>query len=456
LAEIRVPPHNLEAEQAILGGTLINNEALEYIHLTPEVFYREAHQHIFEAMQSLYDNNTRIDLITLSEYLKGKNLLEKAGGPDYIASLAEAVSTSAGIVHHAEIIKDLYVKRGILTDCSVLAESCLQNWRSKDELLTSLDHIATKYNDSQVKEDLTPIGEYVKSAFKQIETHSEIEGYITGLSTDFQDFDHITAGLQPSDLIILAARPGMGKTALALNIACNVAKQGHVAAVYSLEMSGTQLALRMLGSDARLNAMLLRSGKLKDSQWSSITNSAHKISDLPLYIDPSSNTTVQDIKYKSRKIQKKKGLSLIVVDYIQLMTGKGKAESRQLEISEISRGLKGIAKDFNIPVIALSQLSRKCEERPNKRPHMSDLRESGAIEQDADIVAFIYRDEVYNPTTEDNKNIAEIIIGKHRNGPTKTFKLVFNPEHTRFDDYIGEDKYPESQYYWQKESDLSL
>jgi len=442
---IKAPPSNILAEQAILGGILINNEALEQVQtiLSSDCFYREAHQHLYQGMFDLYDQDKTIDLFTLSEHLRQKDLLEKAGGSDYIVSLMDAVSTSAGIVHHAEIIRDLATKRGVLVDCSALCESCLQDWQDKDEILSTLDHISTKYNDIQIKSDIVPLGDAVKAAFKQLENNSECESGITGLSTGYTDFDRLTAGLQPSDLIIIAGRPSMGKTAMAMNIVKNVAEKRGISLVFSLEMSRLQLAMRYLGSDAQVNTILLRSGRLKNNQWSSLSDSAGHLSGLPIYIDDTSGISVQDMKYKARKLKKAKGLSLIVVDYLQLATIKGRSESKQIEISEISRSLKGIAKDLNVPVIALSQLNRKVEDRPNKRPHLNDLRESGAIEQDADVIAFIYRDEVYNPTTDENRNIAEIIIEKHRNGPTGLFKLTFQKEFTQFRDYVSEDYYPQ-------------
>jgi replicative DNA helicase len=279
----------------------------------------------------------------------------------------------------------------------------------------------------------------IKKSFKRLETVSEHEGFVTGVPTDFHDLDRLTAGLQPSDLIIIAGRPSMGKTALALNIGYNASvKTKKGVALFSLEMSQLHLGLRLLGFHAGIDAMKLRTGILKDSDWLRLTESANFLSELPIYIDDTSGLSILDMKARCRRLMKKCDLCLIILDYLQLVQGRRSAESRQLEISEISRSLKGLAKDFNVPVLALSQLNRKVEDRPNKRPQLSDLRESGAIEQDADVIAFIYRDELYHPQTEENRNMAEIIVAKQRNGPTGFFKLTFQKEITRFRNYTEE------------------
>jgi replicative DNA helicase len=447
-ASLKVPPHNMEAEQAILGGILINNEAMNQIMdiLSPECFYREAHGHLFEGMVSLYNSDEPVDLITLSQYLTQKNLLEKAGGSDYLVSLVNAVSTSAGIASHAEIVRDLYVRRKLLIQCSAISEDCLQNWHSTDELLDLAEQSIFDIAEDKVGEGFSPLESIIKDSFKKLESVAEHEGFVTGIPTDFADFDRLTAGLQPSDLIILAARPAMGKTAFALNIAYNAAKKtGKGVAVFSLEMSKMQLGLRLLGFEATINATKLRTGTLRDSDWSNLTNAANQLSELPLFIDDTSGVSVLEMKARCRRLAKKRPLGLVIIDYLQLIQGRRSAESRQIEISEISRSLKALAKDLNVPVIALSQLNRKVEDRPNKRPQLNDLRESGAIEQDADLILFIYRDEVYNPSTEENRNIAEIILAKQRNGPTGYFKLTFQAEYTRFRDHIDDNQYPQYQ-----------
>jgi len=445
-ASIKVPPHNMEAEQAILGGILINNDAMNQVMdiLSDDAFYREAHAHLFQGMIDLYSNNEPIDLITLHQYLKRKNLLEKVGGAEYLGSLVEAVSTSAGITYHAKIIRDLSVRRKLITQCSVISESCFQDWQNTDELLDLAEQSIFGIAEEKVGEGFSTLTEVIKSSFKKIESVAEHEGYITGVPTGFTNFDRLTTGLQPSDLIIIAGRPSMGKTALALNIGYNAAeltKKG--VAVFSLEMSKMQLGMRLLGFDAQIDARKLRTGFLGDKEWAGLTDSADRLSALPIFVDDTSALSVLEMRARCRRLIKKHELVLIIVDYLQLIQGRRSAESRQLEISEISGLLKALAKDLNVPVVALSQLNRKVEDRPNKRPQLADLRESGAIEQDADVIAFIYRDELYHPTSEENKNIAEIIVAKQRNGPTDFFKLTFQKEFTRFRDYVDEDRYGE-------------
>jgi len=441
---VKVPPHNLEAEQSILGGVLINNDAMNQIMdlLSPECFYRETHTNIFQGMVDLYNNSAPIDLITLSQHLTEKNLIEKVGGIDYLTSLVEAISTSAGIAHHAEIVHDRYVRRKLLSQCSTIAESCLQNWNTTDELLDLAEQSIFDIAEEKVGEGFSSMENVINESFKKLESVSENDGFVTGVPTDFADFDRYTAGLQPSDLIIIAGRPSMGKTALALNIGYNAAlKTGKGIAVFSLEMSKMQLGMRLLGFETQINATKLRTGQLRDSDWTNLTHGAGVLSELPIFIDDTSGIGVLDMKAKCRRLLKKTELTMIIIDYIQLVHGRKSAESRQIEISEISRSLKALAKDLNVPVIALSQLNRKVEDRPNKRPQLADLRESGAIEQDADVIAFIYRDEVYNPTTDENRNMAEIILAKQRNGPTGYFKLTFQKEYTRFRDYTEDENY---------------
>jgi len=438
---LKVPPHNIEAEQAILGAVLINNDAMNQITdiLLPDDFYREAHASLFEGMIELYDSGEPIDIITLTQTLSRKNLLEKTGGTDYLASLVESVSTSAGIAYHAQIIKDFSVRRKLISECSVISEACFQTMEGTEDLLELAEQSIYDIAEEQIKEGFQSLKDVITNSFKQLEAAAENEGYVTGISTGFDDLDRITAGLQPSDLIIIAGRPSMGKTALALNIGYNVAKKtGNGVAIFSLEMSRAQLGVRLLGLDSGVSASKLRTGFIKDKEWEYLTDSANRLSELPIFIDDSSGIGVLGMKAKCRRLKKKLDLNLVIVDYLQLIQGRRSAESRQLEISEVSRSLKGLAKDLNLPVVALSQLNRKVEDRPNKKPQMADLRESGAIEQDADVIAFIYRDEVYHPDTEENRNIAEINVAKQRNGPTGLFKLTFQKELTRFRNYTGD------------------
>ena len=441
---IKVPPHNLEAEEAILAGILINNDAMNQVMdiLASDDFYRESHVHLFDGMVSLYNENEPIDLITLSQHLKTKDLLEKAGGTDYLGSLVDAVSTSAGILYHAQIVRDLSVRRKLISQCSIISESCFQSWQETDELLDVAEQSIFDIAEDKIGDSFSTMESIIKTSFKKLESVAEQDGYITGIPTGFKDFDNYTAGLQPSDLIIIAGRPSMGKTALALNIGYNAAIETKKAvAVFSLEMSKMQLGMRLLGFDAQIDAKKLRTGFLRDKDWMKLTESANHLSELPIFIDDTSGLSALEIKAKCRRLVKKCNLSLIIIDYLQLLQGRSSAESRQLEISEISRSLKALAKDLNVPVMALSQLNRKVEDRPNKRPQLADLRESGAIEQDADVIAFIYRDEVYHPGTEENRNVAEIILAKQRNGPTGLFRLTFQKEYTRFRDYTEEDDY---------------
>jgi len=441
LSRYKVPPHNLEAEQTILGGVLINNDALNQVVdiLSSADFYREAHTQIYEGMLSLYNRDDPVDLVTLSQVLKEMDLLDKIGGTDYLASLAEATSTSAGIMHHAKIVKDLSTRRSLIGECSRISESCFEFSNDTDEVLDLAEQAIFDIAERTIDQNFSPMNEIIKESFKKLESTSRKGSFITGVGTGFTDFDNITSGLQPSDLIIIAGRPSMGKTSLALNMAYNVALADKLGvAVFSLEMSRLQLGIRLLGLDAMIDASRLRRGSLQDDEWGRLTDAANRLSDLPLYIDDTSGLSALELKAKARRLKKRFGISLLVIDYLQLMQSKKSAESRQQEISDISRSLKALAKDLNVPVVALSQLNRKVEDRPNKRPLLADLRESGAIEQDADVILFIYREELYN-RTEENKGKAEIDIAKHRNGPTGRVHLTFRETYTKFDNYYQED-----------------
>jgi replicative DNA helicase len=438
----KVPPQNLEAEQAVLGGVLLNNDAMNQLMdiLSSDDFYREAHATIFEGMASLYRESEPIDIITLSEVLTRKNQVEKVGGVDYLAVLVQSVSTSAGIVYHAEIIRHASVRRRLISECSNISELCFQEQDDAEALLEKAEQTIFDIAESQVKDGFQPLSHVIKGSMEKVVKAGESKGFLTGVTTGFEHFDRLTAGLQPSDLIIVAGRPSMGKTALALNMGYNAAKNTKKGvAVFSLEMSKQQLGIRLLGFESRIDATRLRTGRLKKHEWQELIDSADRLSEIPIFIDDSSAISVLEMKAKCRRLKKRGELGLVIVDYMQLIHGRRSAESRQLEMSEISRALKGLAKDLDIPVVALSQLNRKVEDRPNKRPQLADLRESGAIEQDADVIVFIYRDEVYNPQSEENQNTAEIIIGKQRNGPTGLFKLTFLKELTRFENFIQED-----------------
>lgn len=432
----------MEAEQAVLGGILLNNDAMNQLMdiLSPDDFYREVHATIFDAMVHLYNESEPIDVITLSEALNRKNGLEKAGGVDYLAVLVESVSTSAGIVYHAEIIRHASVRRRLISECSNISELCFQEQDDTDDLLEKAEQTIFSIAESQIKDGFQDLNHVIKGSMERVVKAGESKGFLTGITTGFEYFDRLTAGLQPSDLIIVAGRPSMGKTALALNMGYNAARNTKKGvAVFSLEMSRQQLGIRLLGFESRIDATRLRTGRLKKHEWQELIDSADRLSEIPIFIDDSSAITVLEMKAKCRRLKKRGELGLVIVDYMQLIQGRRSAESRQLEMSEISRALKGLAKDLDIPVVALSQLNRKVEDRPNKRPQLADLRESGAIEQDADVIVFIYRDEFYNPQSEESQNIAEIIIGKQRNGPTGSLKLTFLKELTRFENFIQED-----------------
>jgi len=446
-SSLKVPPHNIEAEQAILAGILINNDAMNQVLdlLSNDDFYREAHNLLYEGMMHLYKNNERIDLITLSQYLRGRGFLDQVGGVEYLGSLVDAVSTSAGIAYHAEIVRDLSVRRKLIKECSAISESCFQEWEQTDQLLDQAEQAIFDIAEEKAGEGFSPLRDVIKSSFKKIESVAEHEGFVTGVPTGFADFDRLTAGMQPSDLIIIAGRPSLGKTALALNLGYNASiKTRKGVALFSLEMAKMQLGLRLLGFDAQIDAKRLRTGYLEDKDWRGLTDSADRLSELPIFIDDTSALSVLEMKARCRRLIKKQELALVIVDYLQLIQGRRSAESRQIEISEISRSLKGLAKDLNVPVVAVSQLNRKVEDRTNKRPQLSDLRESGAIEQDADLIVFIYRDETRSE--QDGSyydNVVNIEIAKQRNGPTGHFKLTFQRELTRFRDYTDEERYGE-------------
>ena len=435
----KVPPHNMEAEQSIVGGILINNDSLNQVVdiLSGEDFYREAHALIYEGMLTLYNRDDPVDVITLSQVLKEKGALDKVGGTEYLASLAEATATSAGIMYHAEIVKDSSTRRNLIRQCSHISEVCFQPGNDTEDILDSAEQYIFEIAERNIDQHFLQLDEVVKNSFKKIETTTGSN--ITGISTGFTDFDNLTSGLQPSDFIIIAGRPSMGKTALALNIALNAALVDKVGvAIFSLEMSSLQLGIRLLGCDAMIDAWKLRKGALQDDDYLRLTDSANRLSELPVYIDDSSGLSSLEIKAKARRLKKKHNISLVIIDYLQLMQSKKAVESRQLEISDISRSLKALAKDLDIPVLAVSQLNRKVEDRPNKRPMLADLRESGAIEQDADLISFIYREELYN-RTEENKGKAELIVAKHRNGPTGLVHLTFREKYTKFQNYYKDD-----------------
>ena len=437
----KVPPQNLEAESSVLGGILLENDAINVVLevLRPEDFYRESHRKIFRAMIELLDRNEPVDLITLSDFLKGRNELEAVGGTSYLASLADFVPTAANISYYARIVREKAILRSLIG--AEIATRGYEEQGNVEEFLDTAEKVIFDISEKKIKASFVSVGDMIKDTLKTVEKLYERKEMVTGVPTGYEDLDKLTAGLQPADLIIVAGRPGMGKTAFALNIATNAAYTGVGAAVFSLEMAKEQLVLRMLCSEARVNSSKVRSGYLGERDFPQLAKAAGRLHEAPIYIDDTPAISVLELRAKARRLvrDRSKKIGLIVVDYLQLMRGMGAANNREQEISEISRSLKALAKELNVPVMALSQLNRRVEDRGDRRPMMSDLRESGAIEQDADVIMFIYRDEVYNKSDESKKGVAEVIVAKQRNGPIDTINLTFLSEFTRFENYTGRD-----------------
>lgn len=441
--EERVPPQNIEAEQSVLGAMLIDKEAIAKATeiLSAEDFYREAHRVIFSAMLEIYNKNEAVDMITVTDVLRRDNKLEDVGGIAYITSLANVVLTAANVKYHAEIVAEKSVLRQLV---KVSTEIAAMGYEANDEVGVLLDTAESRIleiSNRKKRADFTPISAVLMDSVQNIEKLLNNKGGLTGIPTGFNDLDKLTSGLHPSDFIILAARPSMGKTALALNIVQNVALRAHKrvggdprsVAFFSLEMSKEQLVNRMLCAEANIDSQRLRIGEMKEDDWTHLWDACDVMSKAKIYIDDTAGITVMDMRSRARRLKAEHGLDLIVVDYLQLMQGSGKRNTsgdRQQEVSEISRSLKALARELDVPVLALSQLSRGVEARQVKRPMLSDLRESGSLEQDADIVAFLYREDYYNPETE-NKH-TELIIAKHRNGPVDTVNLFFHKQFTKF------------------------
>ena len=437
-SSLKLPPQNLEAEQSILGGILLNNQALNNVLevLTLKDFYSEAHRKIFASILDLSERNEPSDLITLSDVLRDKAQLDQVGGIAYLSSLVDNVPSAANIAYYSKIVRQKAILRGLIGTATEILNKSYGLGSDIDHVLDEAEHAIFEIAQNKIKPAFFPLKEIIKESFKTIEKLFEKKELITGVPTGFDKLDEITSGLQNSDLIVIAGRPSMGKTAFALNIAQHAAIQEGVAvAVFSLEMAKEQLALRMLSSEARVDSQRLRKGFLGETDWPKLTMAAGSLSDALIFIDDTPAITALEMKAKARRLKAEHGLGLVILDYLQLMKGGDSArDNREQEISEISRSLKALAKELHIPVIALSQLNRKVEDRTNRRPQMADLRESGAIEQDADVIIFLYRDEVYNKS-EDNpkKGLAEVIIGKQRNGPVGTVKVAFQERYTRFE-----------------------
>ncbi len=433
----RVPPQNIEAEQSVLGAMLIKKEAITQAQelLRPDDFYREAHRIVFETMLELAGDNEAVDLVTLTEALRKKEMLEKVGGISFITALANYVPTAANIVYHAQIVKEKSELRHLIDAATEIASAAYEATDDVKDIMDDAEKKILAVAANQTGGAFEPIRNIVIDTVGRVETLYENQGGLTGISTGFRDLDRDTSGLQKSDLILVAARPSMGKTAFTLNIATYAAMHGHTVAFFSLEMSKEQLVQRMLCSEGGIDSQRLRTGQLEDADWDRLINTADRVSKASIYIDDTAGINVMDLRSKARRLKAEHGLDLIVIDYLQLMQGRARSNSdnRQQEISEISRSLKALARELDVPVVALSQLSRSVESRTVKKPMLSDLRESGSLEQDADIVMFLYREDYYDQETE-RKNITEVIIAKHRNGPIGTIELFFQKEFTKFRD----------------------
>ncbi len=432
----KLPPQHIEAEQSILGGILIENDAINRVVeiLAPDDFYRDAHRTIFEALIVLSEKDQPADLITLTAELQKKEQLDSVGGTSYIASLIDAVPTAANIEYYARIVKEKAVLRKLITTSTEIITRSYAYSDDVESLLDEAEQQLFQISRDRVRPSFYPIRTVVKDSFRTLERLFEKKELVTGVPSGFKDLDRLTAGFQPSDLIIVAGRPSMGKTAFCLNIAQHAAiKKKIPVGIFSLEMSKEQLGIRMLCSEANVEGTRLRTGFLSESDWPKLTLAAGNLSEAPIYIDDTAALTALEMRAKTRRLRAEHDLGMVVIDYLQLMKGRARVENRQQEISEISRSLKALAKEINIPVIAVSQLSRKTEERTGNRPQLSDLRESGAIEQDADLILFIYRDEVYNKDPDNpNRGKAEVIIGKQRNGPIDKIELQFEDKFTAF------------------------
>lgn len=435
-APARTLPHNLEAERSVLGSILIDNHTfnLAAAVIRSEAFFRDAHRRIYERMTELSERNQPIDLVTLKEALERSGELEEVGGPAYIASLVDGVPRSTNVEYYAQIVKEKATLRALIFSANKILANAYEADQEADLILDDAESAIFAVAEDRVKSGFIAMRELVNQSFPKIEKLFEHKSYITGVPTGFDDLDRKTRGLQPGDLVIVAARPSMGKTSLVLNICQHVATQGQVAGFFSLEMSKEQLFMRMLASEARIDTYRLLSGQIGQKEYGQITHALETLSEARLFIDDTAGIGVMEMRAKARRLQAEHGLHLLAVDYVQLMTGRGRFENRTLELASISRSLKGLAKELSVPVIVLSQLSRAPEARSDKRPQLSDLRESGALEQDADVVALIFREEMYKLGDEPSENdgVAEIIIAKQRNGPTGTIKLAFLREQTRF------------------------
>ena len=434
-------PHNLEAERCVLGAILIHNDAFNVAAelVDADDFFREAHRRVFDKMVDLNERQQAIDFVTLKDELSRSGDLDEVGGPAYISSLADGVPRSTNVEHYARIVKEKATLRNLIYSASKIAASAYSAEDDADTVLDRAEHEIFSIAEDQIHTGFVPLSELVQDGFSTIEKLQKHKSVVTGVPTGFADIDEMTSGLQPQDLVIIAARPSMGKTAFALNIAHHVGtKTDRNVGIFSLEMSKEQLFLRLLTSEAQIDNTRFRTGMLSDADYSKLSEAMGRLSDAKIFIDDSPGLGVLEMRAKSRRLKAERGLDLIIVDYLQLMQGRGRFENRNQELASISRALKNLAKEIDVPVVALSQLSRAPESRSDHRPQLSDLRESGALEQDADVVMFIFREDMYEETPA-NQNTAEIIVGKQRNGPTGLVKLAFLKQQTRFESLVQQD-----------------
>ena len=439
----RVLPHSMEAEQSVIGSMMIDREAIVVASeiVTGEDFYNKQYGVVFETMVELHENGRPVDMVTLQDKLKEKDVPAEVSSLEFVRDIITAVPTSANIRHYANIVAEKSILRKMIRLNEEIENLCYSGKESMEFILEDAEKRIFDLVQKRNSGEFVPIRQVVMNALKKIEAASKTTGRVTGIATGFYDLDFKTSGMQPADLVLIAARPSMGKTAFVLNIAQHVAfRLNETVAIFSLEMSKEQLVNRMFSLESNVDAQNLRNGTLSDMEWEKLIESAGVIGKSNLIIDDTAGISISELRSKCRKFKLEHNLKMIIIDYLQLMSGSGRSESRQQEISEISRSLKSLARELNVPVLALSQLSRAVEQRPDKRPMMSDLRESGAIEQDADVIMFIYRDDYYNKDSE-KKGISEIIIGKQRNGPIGTVELVWLPEYTKFANLVKNDRY---------------
>ncbi len=433
---VRTPPHNAEAEESVIGALLLSAEAANQVvdRLRSEDFYIPAYQAIYEIIVDLYNANQPIDAVTVTDGLRRKGELDRIGGVGFVTQLMSAVPVASRVEYYADIVEEHALRRNLMSAGGRISDLAMLTDEEIDFVIDSAEQTVLGVAERRVGDGLLPLSGFLQSSLEVIEEMEANAGEITGLATGFRDLDRKLAGLQPANLVVVAARPAMGKSALALNIATNVATHGGTVAIFSMEMGKEEIIQRLLCSIGRVDSMKLRAGQLGPQLWQKVVNAASRLYQAPLFVDDSAHITVTDVRAKCRRLKRHRGLDLVVLDYLQLMQGRNR-ENRQQEIAEISRNLKNLARELGIPIIAVSQLNRSLEAREDKRPRLGDLRESGAIEQDADIVMFIYRDEYYNPEAQESKGLAEVIVAKHRAGSTGRVEMTFMPEFTLFGDH---------------------